>query len=157
MVIHKVFVVTTQHYFFLITNHVQPLYLPCESDKDVSLVGEKATISGWGKYWDKATDLSPVLRDVTSEIISRRQCNIRFLGLVTKNHVCTNGKEGKGACSGDSGGPVTVLKKNNQITLIGIVSFGMPFGCEIGWPSVYTRVSSYVNWISQNTGIPICV
>lgn len=128
--------------------------MPCASDKDDSLVGEKATVSGWGKDSDKATAVSPVLREVSSDVISRLKCNLRYFGIITKNHLCTNGKGGKGACSGDSGGPLTVTKEDNQKTLVGVVSFGIAFGCEVGWPSVFTKVSAYVKWINENTGIP---
>ena len=32
-------------------------------------------------------------------------------------------------------------------TKVGIVSFGHPSGCENGYPAVFTRVASYVDWI----------
>ena len=52
---------------------------------------------------------------------------------------------------GDSGGPLTV-RFNNINMLVGVVSFGAGL-CEIGHPQAYTRVSSYLAWISRNTGI----
>ncbi|KAF2887151.1 hypothetical protein ILUMI_19022, partial [Ignelater luminosus] len=136
--------------------HIQPIALPCHSDLENTLVGEQATVSGWGKDSDKATAVSPVLRQVSSEIISRRWCTIPYFGMISKNHVCIRGKGGKGACSGDSGGPLVGKKANGQKVQYGVVSFGIAFGCELGWPSVFTRVSSYVKWINRKTGIPIC-
>lgn len=44
---------------------------------------------------------------------------------------------------GDSGSPLVV-----NGTQVGIVSFGRP--CAIGYPDVYTRVSSFISWIIQN-------
>lgn len=41
---------------------------------------------------------------------------------------------------GDSGGPL--VANGSQI---GIVSFGRP--CAVGYPDVYTRVSSFTSWI----------
>lgn len=41
---------------------------------------------------------------------------------------------------GDSGGPLVV--NGSQV---GIVSFGRP--CAVGYPDVYTRVSSFTSWI----------
>ncbi|XP_071637585.1 chymotrypsin-2-like [Temnothorax longispinosus] len=51
----------------------------------------------------------------------------------------------KGSCQGDSGGPLTL---NNE--LIGLYSFGFKCGDKI-YPTVYTRVSSYIQWIVDRT------
>lgn len=51
---------------------------------------------------------------------------------------------------GDSGGGL-VLYENKPI-LIGIVSFGASV-CEAGFPVVFTKVSSYLNWIVEITKI----
>ncbi|KAJ8945722.1 hypothetical protein NQ314_009084 [Rhamnusium bicolor] len=49
---------------------------------------------------------------------------------------------GISACSGDSGGPLVKYG-----VLIGIVSWGITPCGSVGAPSVYTRVSNYVDWI----------
>ncbi|PSN56185.1 hypothetical protein C0J52_01416 [Blattella germanica] len=59
------------------------------------------------------------------------------------------------ATQGDSGGPLTVLESDGQITQVGVVSFGISFGCEIGWPLAFARVTYYLDWIAATTGIPI--
>jgi len=35
------------------------------------------------------------------------------------------------------------------------VSFGAAAGCELGYPVGFTRVTSFLSWISENTGINI--
>ena len=53
--------------------------------------------------------------------------------------------------TGDSGGPLMALDRSisnlHYFYLVGVVSFG-PTPCGMaGWPGVYTRVDSYVDWI----------
>lgn len=55
--------------------------------------------------------------------------------------------------SGDSGGPL-VLKSDNR-TLIGVTSFGHASGCDSGIPQAFTRVTSFLQWIGDNTGIAV--
>nr|ABZ04021.1 serine protease 13 [Costelytra zealandica] len=129
---------------------IQILPLPTYSDVGNNFSGTSARISGWGLDSDSSTAISPVLRQVFADVISNFLCNIQFLGIIQNTHICTSGTGGRGACSGDSGGPLVV--GNRQI---GIVSFGLALGCEIGWPSAFTRVTSYLDWIAANTDVTI--
>lgn len=53
------------------------------------------------------------------------------------------------ACQGDSGGPLVSLNpENSQLYQIGVVSFGEGCG-RPELPGVYTRVSQYLDWITQ--------
>uniref|UniRef100_A0A182TB62 Peptidase S1 domain-containing protein n=1 Tax=Anopheles maculatus TaxID=74869 RepID=A0A182TB62_9DIPT len=57
-------------------------------------------------------------------------------------------------CYGDSGGPLQLkLMANNRLIpfIVGITSFGR--FCGTATPAVYTRVSSYVDWIQTETGL----
>jgi secreted trypsin-like serine protease len=56
---------------------------------------------------------------------------------------------------GDSGGPLVIQEDDGRYTEIGIVSFGHSSGCEMGFPVVFTRVTSFLDWIEKNTGIVI--
>lgn len=55
--------------------------------------------------------------------------------------------------SGDSGSGVSA-HLNGRPTIIGIVSFGTG-QCEGGFPPSFTRVTSFLTWISEQTGIEI--
>ncbi|XP_052899529.1 transmembrane protease serine 9-like [Anopheles moucheti] len=57
-------------------------------------------------------------------------------------------------CYGDSGGPLQIkLMANNRLIpfVVGITSFGR--FCGTATPAVYSRVSSYVDWIQTETGV----
>ncbi|GLH16640.1 Blast:Serine proteases 1/2 [Gryllus bimaculatus] len=58
----------------------------------------------------------------------------------------------KGIALGDSGGPLIDLESGKQI---GIVSYGSVDGCESGAPNGFARVTSFIDWISQNTGLSL--
>ncbi len=62
--------------------------------------------------------------------------------------ICAGGdKEGRGACYGDSGGPLQ-CKINDVWTQVGIVSWGKPCA-HAGHADIYTRVSHYIDWIQD--------
>jgi len=66
-------------------------------------------------------------------------------------NLCSDHKRmGIGACNGDSGGPLVIENNGESRQVIGIVSWGyIPCGSGEGKPSVYTRVSAYIDWIKQ--------
>lgn len=56
------------------------------------------------------------------------------------------------ACSGDSGGPLTVGAGTGR-KLVGVVSWGQGRCGIVDYPGVYVRLSAYSNWINQTTGV----
>lgn len=64
-------------------------------------------------------------------------------------HICAGSVLGKDACTGDSGGPLmTVRREDVRWVLIGIISTGNSCGLH-GWPGIYIRVSHYTKWIYE--------
>lgn len=51
-------------------------------------------------------------------------------------------------CKGDSGGPLQIFHKSHTAHVIGVVSFGI--SCGTDFPSVYTRVAFYLDWIASH-------
>ncbi|VDO00567.1 unnamed protein product, partial [Rodentolepis nana] len=50
----------------------------------------------------------------------------------------------------DSGGPMMCRSGvDGQFILVGIISFGV--NCASGYPGIYTRVNSYLDWIREIT------
>ncbi|KAF2882712.1 hypothetical protein ILUMI_23445 [Ignelater luminosus] len=63
----------------------------------------------------------------------------------SKYHLCGGVPEGgKGQCSGDSGGPLTYNGVQH-----GVVSWSVKPCTVKGYPGVYARVVSYVDWINK--------
>lgn len=90
-------------------------------------------------------------------VISNDECKqdyANFRTTVIDNRVLCAGytQGGTDACQGDSGGPLMWAKVdgNNIIFyLIGVVSYG--YKCaEAGYPGVYTRITSFTDWIQYN-------
>jgi secreted trypsin-like serine protease len=55
---------------------------------------------------------------------------------------------------GDSGGPLMFLDTDGKYIQVGIMSFRAAASCTNN-PAGYTRVTSYLGWISTATGIAI--
>lgn len=56
---------------------------------------------------------------------------------------------------GDSGDPLVYFESDGVYTQVGIASFVASGGCQQGLPAGFTRVTSYLDWISSNTGIAV--
>lgn len=65
---------------------------------------------------------------------------------VYDSNLCAFTKKGVGACHGDSGGPLVLADTHEQV---GVVSWGLP--CGRGLPDVYTRLTSYSEWIAKHS------
>ncbi len=66
---------------------------------------------------------------------------------------------GQDVCQLDTGGPLyapTTINGKSKFVLVGIISYGGSQCGAINTPSVYTRVSNYVDWIAaQNRSVSI--
>jgi secreted trypsin-like serine protease len=128
-------------------------------DADVGdLSGFVATVTGWGNRSSTGIDYPDALHQVEVPIISNQTCENWFDSAlwpddwVTPNMLCAGFAEGgRDACQGDSGGAL-VIRDGQGWEQAGIVSWGD--GCaEPMKPGVYTRVSRYVDWIENQSGV----
>lgn len=89
--------------------------------------------------------------------ITNDECKKIYGDIVTEYILCTHGypNDDQGSCTGDSGGPLFMEKNDTKPTLVGMVSFVSERGCTVGDPQGFTRVGSYLEWISNITGIAI--
>ncbi|CAG0902674.1 unnamed protein product [Darwinula stevensoni] len=134
-----------------LTPHVSPICLPGSEDL---LIGENATVTGWGRLSEGGT-LPSVLQQVTVPIVSNQRCKEMFHAGGRQEYIpdiflCA-GFDGGGrdSCQGDSGGPLQVKGRDGRWFLAGIISWGI--GCaEPNLPGVCTRISKFTHWIIQN-------
>ena len=106
--------------------------------------------TGWGRT--PSSSNSSLLLEVEVPIVSDAVCEAAcsdfvngqcvyaaFNGSISSDMVCA-GSSGKGACLGDTGGPLTVKSSlNNQHDLVGVHSWG--YGCRA--VSIFISVSTF--------------
>ncbi|KAL6418526.1 hypothetical protein ACFW04_012028 [Cataglyphis niger] len=131
--------------------HISPICLPATDDL---LIGENATVTGWGRLSEGGT-LPSVLQEVSVPIVSNDRCKSMFLRagrheFIPDIFLCAGYETGgQDSCQGDSGGPLQVRGKDGRYFLAGIISWGI--GCaEANLPGVCTRISKFVSWILKN-------
>ncbi|KAK6185666.1 hypothetical protein SNE40_007847 [Patella caerulea] len=124
--------------------YVRTACLPGSTDDFNNVV---CTVSGWGSTKDKGPG-SRYLKHVSVPVIKNSLCSYYLGDVVFDHNVCAGiNAGGRDACEGDSGGPL-VCQKGGSWKIVGIVSWG--YGCgEKNTPGVYTRVSSFLDWIKQ--------
>jgi secreted trypsin-like serine protease len=125
-------------------------------DGNLPADGDPVTVFGHGRISNAETPEFPYyLMEVSVSIVPFQDCNDQnsyWGGIVDQSMICAGASSGgKGTCNGDSGGPLIILGNSaTQDVQVGIVSFGSSEGCSIvNYPSVFTRVSNYRQWIQD--------
>lgn len=131
-----------------LTEAIKVVKLPSRSDASELYENQPCKVSGWGLTDGFGNSVSPVLNYAESTILSNKQCR-QYFNILVDSEICMSGDDEKSACNGDSGGPLTV-----EGVQVGIVSYGIMW-CLPGYPSAFTRVTSYLDWIQNNTNIVI--
>ncbi|XP_012264277.2 serine protease snake-like [Athalia rosae] len=133
---------------------VRPACLHVEKD----IPGTKSIASGFGKTAYDEADGSDDLMKVQLTYISEEVCKDTFKtdfggrqmpdGLITSLICAGEMGGGKDTCQGDSGGPIQRVLEDPycMYSIVGITSFGKFCGFKNS-PAIYSRVSSYVDWI----------
>ncbi|EHB03015.1 Transmembrane protease, serine 11B, partial [Heterocephalus glaber] len=115
---------------------------------------DNVVVTGWGAFYTSGI-LPVVLQQAFLKIIDDKICNAPYAlsGLVSDEMLCAGYMSGEAdSCQNDSGGPLAYFDSRNIWHLVGIVSWDQ--GCSRkNKPGVYTRVTSYRNWITSKTGL----
>jgi secreted trypsin-like serine protease len=133
--------------------YVAPICLPhTDQLRNLNLEGQSLDVAGWGltEFGYK----SSIKQKVDVPVVSLQKCQKVFpTKQLTSAQICAGGVKGKDSCNGDSGGPLMKYHSDGQrqfVVLAGIVSYGNTACGKQGYPGVYTRVSSYLDWIATN-------
>uniref|UniRef100_A0A7N5JZK6 t-plasminogen activator n=1 Tax=Ailuropoda melanoleuca TaxID=9646 RepID=A0A7N5JZK6_AILME len=114
-------------------------------------------LSGYGKHEASSPFYSERLKEAHVRLYPSSRCTSQHLfnKTVTNNMLCAGDTRSGGnqanlhdACQGDSGGPL-VCMKDNRMTLVGIISWGIGCG-QKDVPGIYTKVINYLDWIQNN-------
>ncbi|NXG02971.1 CELA1 elastase, partial [Sakesphorus luctuosus] len=104
-------------------------------------------LTGWGLVNGGST--AERLQEVMLPVVDYETCSRDdWWGSAVKDSMlCAGGDGEKAGCSGDSGGPLSCYRDDHW-EVHGIVSFGLvPYCNTYKMPTVFTRVSAYVDWI----------
>ncbi|CAB3245944.1 unnamed protein product [Arctia plantaginis] len=132
---------------------VKPICLPLTRElQRGTYEGYDMEVAGWGKTETRSE--SDVKLKVRVPVVQNNDCGKvydRVSRAIVNSQMCAGGVAGQDSCRGDSGGALMgQAPAANNWMVIGVVSYG-PSPCGTpGWPGVYTRVGTYVNWILSN-------
>ncbi|XP_045024532.1 trypsin-1 isoform X2 [Daphnia magna] len=138
------------------TPTISPICLPPNDSSDQHAYRKTVAI-GWGAPTENGTQAN-VLQQITILTMTNAECRNRFDGVVTSgiaDHMICASYPGKDTCTGDSGGPLLVQDMPGAKWIqIGIISWGI--GCaDPDFPGVYTRISSFVDWIEKQNQLDL--
>lgn len=114
---------------------------------------------GYGST-DFAKERTNRLTNLNMTIIPNDECNVQMPkspeaqnGILASQICARDFAQNRDTCQGDSGGPLQLnirgRRRRNRLHyhLIGITSYGL--FCRSGYPSIFTRVYSYLDWIEN--------
>ncbi|ALC48331.1 Ser7 [Drosophila busckii] len=135
--------------------HVEPVCLPpVRGSAADQLAGSAVDVSGWGLNENSTS--SVIKQKAMLYVLPQSKCRSDYEQqgyALTEGQLCASGGINVDSCSGDSGGPLTVEaytpQRDRFVYLAGIVSYGKKRCGRTDFPGVYTRVSSYMDWIEQ--------
>ncbi|KAF4526040.1 hypothetical protein B566_EDAN000834 [Ephemera danica] len=145
-IVHQLYLVTlhNRNDIALLQLPQTPIRLPRLADVDTTYVGTMGIVSGWGRTDESVPGAVDDLGFVDLTVVDRTVCEAHY-GWSEDTQLCLSVDEGKGSCSGDSGGPYVYNEPiDGQLTQIGMVSYGSSAGC-VGGPKGFMRIAYFLN------------
>ncbi|KAK3919487.1 Collagenase [Frankliniella fusca] len=133
---------------------ILPVRLPSRNSFTTTYADRSAWLSGWGVMSQLGTfrDATAVLGYAAETVLPNEKCAEKYSNVTTSSILCTTTGSFSSGCMGDSGAPL-VVNEGGIFVHIGILSFVSAAGCTEGHPAGYTRITSYLRWIQNATGI----
>ncbi|XP_022106148.1 atrial natriuretic peptide-converting enzyme-like [Acanthaster planci] len=133
-----------------ISERVRPVCLPPRNDSHLTKAGRSGTVTGWGGTIPLG--ITPfVLQTARATIVDTETCkNFEEKVYVNEKVICCMNQHGEqNSCKGDSGGPL-VVSDGGKWYQVGLVSRGGTPSCSSpGQVVVYTRLSSFIDFIEK--------
>jgi secreted trypsin-like serine protease len=135
-------------------DNVAFLTLPADNSNDFA--GTVCTMTGWGRT--SSSNTLPInLQQADIDVITNSRCSTLMTGVsgveIWSGHICLyDSANNIGSCNGDSGGPLNCPNGAGYV-VAGVTSWGISNilgNCLQTYPSVYTRTSSYLDWIAAH-------
>lgn len=127
---------------------IRAIELPANNDK-VYEEGDRLGVAGWGWIGCDPTGQPDVPMKAQLSALSLERCKAmqpcKILSIDERN-ICT-GSAKRHPYYGDSGGPLIDTNDDGKFMLAGIVSWGSVNCTDPRGNEVYTRVSSFLDWI----------
>ena len=126
---------------------VKPIAIPTKSQLSKVAKLTKFQMYGWGN--DQNNEVAKFLRTAKLDLqdaAARRAYGSNFkpeIMLASGRYIKAE-KLYAGGCNGDSGGPLIGIV-DGRPTLVGLTSWGSAQGCDRGKPTIFTRVSYYLD------------
>ncbi|OWY97178.1 Glucanase inhibitor protein [Phytophthora megakarya] len=123
----------------------KPVKLPAANDSDI-IPGMWSKLVGWG-FTSVNGHKSYELLGVGLKVWDNADCAQIYP--LDNSMICAGGEVGKDSCDGDTGGPLIKERGPGDADdiVIGLVSWGSE--CGAGYPTVFSRVSSALEWINS--------
>jgi len=133
---------------------VSPICLPFENMTTMDFARETTLLSGWGRGANSAQ--VTVLRKANFVAMANTLCKVFFGPIIQDSNICVKSPNFEdGGCHGDSGGPLSWIDPaSKRYFVIGAASFvkvNEDGSCDPKAPTVFTRVTSFLKWINDNS------
>lgn len=137
------------------TDTIRPICLPTQGE--ALPAGKKCAAAGWGRVGKDGDQNGRRLKQLPVNVYSAADCKKNSVAgwggtYIESEMVCAGTLKGdEGVCKGDSGGMLACESAPGTWTLYGVASFVKDLSCAVpGYPGMFARVSSYVDFINEN-------
>ncbi|XP_076582109.1 chymotrypsin-like elastase family member 3B [Chaetodon auriga] len=131
-----------------LNDKVQPSCVP--QSGEIPPHNDPCYITGWGRIYTNGP-AAPKLQQALLPVVGHDTCSRRdWWGSSVKTTMVCAGGDIRSGCSGDSGGPLNCKGAGGKWYVQGVTSFVSGLGCNtIKKPTVFTRTSSFTDWIAD--------